>query len=244
MLKRKVTPQSSRSSKRSKRAPKLRISRALVQRQVHVFHQAAVGKFVVDSLTGFRVAGGTATSVSLQIAFTQGRMVYALGAGGLLTMGDYFSTGTSLVNIFDQWRLLKVDIEMCFSRNNQQSTNQNSQSTLYACVDYDDSNALGSTQFALGYSDMKLFQLGQPTDTGGAFHKVSIWKPGFQNTVGIAAGGVSNAGTERYKWMDTAVSDVPHYGLKLLVDNPETTNAIIGYLTIICRGVYEYKNLR
>lgn len=222
----------------------MKLTRAVLQSQIHVVQQSAVMKFAVSSTAGFQVPVAGTTSQSLQLAFCQGKFYYALGGGALTLFGDIFSTGTSLVNIFDQWRLRKVDVELSYSRNSQQSTNQQSQPMLYSVVDYDDYLALGSTQIALGFANCRCHQLGQGNESGGPFHRFSVWKPCFQNSVGIAAGGAISGGVDRYKWMDTATPDIPHYGVKFFLDNPEATNAIIGYITIIMRGVYEYKNLR
>lgn len=237
MLKRRVTP-AKRASKRSRNAPRFRLSKAMRPSTAHRVIQGAAGNISINSTNGFTI--GASSSLALSFAFCQGRVFYQLGTGGLIQLGNAFSNSTNLAGIFDQWRLRKVDVEIFLSRNSQAASNQNSLPVVYAVKDFDDAIPLGSANIALGYADCKTIPLGQ-ADQKGAIHRMSIWNPCAIGTAQAGAGGTVAAFPVSNKWIDSLTPDTPHYGLKLFMDQFDPTNTIVGFMVITFRCLFEYK---
>jgi hypothetical protein len=122
-----------------------------------------------------------------------------------------FDSATSLINVFDQYRILEVEIWITPQTSASVSSRQGQYFTV---LDFDDSSNLTSTAQALDYPTC----VTTPQSTGHYRR--------FKPHVAIAAYGGSaftSFANEISPWLDTASSGIPHYGVKIAAGVSNTT---------------------
>jgi len=202
----------------------------------HIIQCGAAQSFQLNTSTGF--AG---ISNALQWTFTQNGVYYALGAGALTLAGNNFIAAASLVNIFDKWKLLKVEMEVHLSANSlSTSVSNQAMSHVYIVQDYDDSGPLISLENALAYPTCSTMVLGQ-TQGPKTFR---LTRPTTLEGVVNNAGGLQASRQIVSPWLDCGITNTPHYGFKLWHVNPLQNATNNGWVTFTFRCYFNYKDTR
>jgi len=95
---------------------------------------------------------------------------------------------------------------------------------LYSVIDYNDDNSLGSISAAQEYSTCKIIPYGK---------KYSKWyfTPCVNFEVAESSTTTAKAATKYAPWLATSSTNVPHYGMKFIVLNPNENNVGSAYAT-------------
>lgn len=243
---------SASSAKRTKRRrTKVYASRMpLSQINSHVNDVVLATQLILQTQTSFGWANGTISSNSLQFAFSSGQIQYALGS--TTAIGPTPGNGTAFSNLYDQYRIVKVEVEFYWTSNSSLVTEQGTSSTgslslpvVIGVIDYDDSSALLSATAALGYSSSKSFQLGANGSNYGR-QVMYLNRPTVQSVTQFT-GGTSSSMFIVSPWLDTDSPNTLHYGMKLWIDTDPlqtSSNYTSGAVTFNFRMHVQYKNVK
>lgn len=186
----------------------------------------------------FYVGGNNADN--LQISFSlQQTIIYLGGVAQITSVCPDYAEFTSL---FDQWCIDKVEVMLIPTYTNADisSTASRFLPNIVHCTDDDDA-ASGSRLFLQQYGNAKYTQLLEGMKPLRVFRP----KPAlavYQTGATFAYGEVSRGP----KWIDVAYPTVPHYSLKMALDNAGTgaTSATIAYLDVVVKYHYRFKTVR
>lgn len=153
---------------------------------------------------------------------------------------------TEFTNLFDNYRIDRI---ACWCLPTWDSANVTSAATqsasglpwLFHAVDYDDASVTQSTAI-MQYGNCKMTQL-----SGDNSKIMRSWIPRSQTAA--QAGGANAGGLRPAKlaWVDTASTNVTHYGLKIALDNQAgalTANQVLGSLNFVFKYWISCKNTR
>jgi len=118
---------------------------------------------------------------------------------------------TSWLAVFDQYRIIMIEVWATLSCSSGQALIDGFR--WYSVVDYDDSNNITISQ-AQQYSNV--------TDCGRNEAVYRRFRPHMSMAVG-AVGGTVNSGNIASTWVDSARTDVNHFGVKYAVAATSTT---------------------
>lgn len=149
-------------------------------------------------------------------------------AGGV-TKGLYFAfqslpNYTELTSLFDQYRINKIVLKYVpnFTGTDlNPSTSVVTLPNLHSVIDYDDANAPANLNELVQYSTYRMTR-------GNRVH-IRKWTP----AVSMDIGGVQSSGVKFKQWIDLADTNVPHYGIKLYLDQGSANvGTFIPYWTV------------
>jgi hypothetical protein len=138
-----------------------------------------------------------------QLSTINGSMAVAIDAGFLFKLND-LTDYTKWTTLFDQYRLVKVEV-MGFPINDQNQVGSGAnQSELRTAVDYDNTTAFGA--------DL----LGPFGDSVRIHYSTAQWKRVLKPRIAMAAykGALTGFANMNAQWIDSANPDVQHYGLR------------------------------
>lgn len=167
-------------------------------------------------------------------------------AGVAININGAYSSSCSMpsisefTNLFDMYMIDRVDLTLFYSNNTSGvSTPAYSMPIWWIAEDYNSSDAATLTAIQQ-YSNVRAHFLGE---SGGAPVRLSIRpKATIQaNTSGSTyTGNISSVGPT---WLNTANTDVPHFGVKLAWDTSgRTTNLDVGNINITAKFHLKFKN--
>jgi hypothetical protein len=216
----------------------------------HVNDVVLATQLVLQTQTNNGWDNGTINSQSLQFAFSSGQVQYALGS--TTAIGPTPGNGTAFANLYDQYRIAKVEVEFYFTGNagiltelNNAGLGSVSLPVVIGVIDYDDSSPLLSATAALGYSSSKTFQLGANGSSYGR-QVMQLNRPTVQSVTQFT-GGTSSSMFVISPWLDTDSPNTLHYGMKFWLDTDPlqpTVNQISGAVTFNFRMHLQYKNVK
>jgi len=232
---------------KSSSIPKMGISRALVAIDRRVVPMAYATSF---NCTYNTLSGVNNTGPAITFAVCQQGMLYSQ-AGSPWAQQTFNNAGASAA-IFQEYRCRKWEIQVFYSTN----SNNNGTSTIspspgpivYSVIDREDAIDLTSTNSALEYASCTIHNL-----VRGDF-KVVDNSP----TVVLAAdnaasflGTIQAANLKSSPWLSCGSNSssstpptIPQGNIKFIFDNQTVTgNVIIGYLTFVCRAIFEYRGI-
>lgn len=146
--------------------------------------------------------------------------------GAMMFLLSDLPVASEFINLFDQYRIVSVDVHCIPRVNANLSTSPGSISIFHYAKDYTDVTAPTSLDTILQYGDAKRVNVNGVKD----FH-IKL-KPQCANTVwsGLTASGYGAA--MEGSWINTASKDVQHYGIKYFWQNNYTTATNIdAYIT-------------
>lgn len=169
-------------------------------------------------------------SIQLEMSFTLRDVILSSATAGIYTFASYqvsvgaFSGATSLLSVFDQYRIDQVEVWL-------ETPNVNGGGVLpmlFSAVDLDDSN----TPTTIGNVQDKQ---GAIVAGGGAghYHK---WKPHV--AVAVYSGAFTSFANEPAGWIDAASPNVQHYGLKFAT---LSSGPVVGF-NLTVRGVLSFRS--
>lgn len=184
--------------------------------------------------TGFAGVGDT-----LQVFFSLTAVSFNVNGAPLVS--PLVPSSSEFSKLFDQWRIVGVDMEVFFSGNSQSIVTAGTTLPLLWYVDdYDDAN---NTPLSLiqQYPRVKIANMGE---SGGYVirHRMT---PRPSLIIPDGAGGFGAAPQlDGPTWIDTVTPGTPHYGLKLCLDTYGRTSAgDLGSLSFVAKVHFAFKNV-
>lgn len=157
------------------------------------------------------------------------------GVGRRFRLGD-LPVVSDYTNLFDQYRILKVEVIYVLSTHILAS--QARYPRLTFAVDYSDASNPGSENDILSYQNCETFQFGQVKHT---FKRVFRPRAAMAAFEGAFTGyGMAPADT----WFDCNDSNIEHYGTKEWINNYNTTAATGAVINVYHRYHLQFKNAR
>lgn len=143
---------------------------------------------------------------------------------------------TELTNLYDQYRIKRVYIEVwCSATEHGTGTPTAGLPLIHYANDYNSTGAFNINDI-LQYPDMKTRQLGGVKPIKWSF------VPRIRSDVLTQGGLLSTSALNTTGWIDTTSASVAHLGTKILI-NPQglSTNISIGQMTIVVRYDIEFR---
>jgi len=192
-----------------------------------------------QTATGLVTASGVSTGLyDMEFNFTQYGCLVSIGGVGIQNMN--FQNAGNLAALYDQYRIDKVELEIFFSNNTSSVGTPSTTLPIITIVnDYDDSNSITLLR-ANSYTNAVNWQCGRGS-SGFAFKRVL--KP---NVDTLVYNGVTSAYARSPPvFMDTATNNVPHYGVKMVVDTivPTAASTVLGYLSFRVSSHMTYREV-
>lgn len=143
---------------------------------------------------------------------------------------------TEFTNLFDSYKICGVSMKFMLSNNVSDITNVGNTTgipVLYTWTDVDDPTCPTSINEGLQYRDCKARVMSRPIKV--------FFKPRCQTMLYQSA--VSTAYTAKRCYIDTADYDVPHYGIKWIVESPSVArnDYVIGTLKVFMKFYFAFK---
>ena len=195
--------------------------------------------------------GLAGTSFDICFGLTQSSADYCLNNNPWNS--TVFSNYTNLANLFQEYRIIRLDVTVFFSNNSANnaagSTTGNALPIVYCIEDREDASAVNTVSGMLQYASCKVYQMG---DTKG--HTKTLKYPSafaaYDND-STFIGTLSAAGVKRSPWLacgsnsNTNVApSIPHGYVKMLIDPCGNTNTVSsGTFTFIITGLYEFRGI-
>lgn len=227
-----------RATRLSKGRVPFRRFKEIASKRIHTFVCGQQFETTLNETTGFGGLG-----FSIQFGATGQGMVYAIGGGAPAAIPNgLFANATSMMAMFDSYRVKEVQLCILFSAN-QVGLNSTTHGlpVFYSVEDSDDINPLPNANAALGYGNCKTQQFGNTGKEGRQY--CSIKAP----TVPIQSNTISGsqfAVQKRSPWIDCNNPAIVHNGLKIWYASPVTSNVTAGTITWTFSVVIECKGLK
>ncbi len=157
------------------------------------------------------------------------------GVGRVFKLSNLPNT-TEFTNLFDQFRIVRVEVEYVFSTHILASQAKYPRITF--AVDYSDASNPASENDILQYENAETFQFGQVKHM---FKRVFQPRAALASYQGAFTGyGLANPN----QWFDTNNSSIEYYGTKEWITNYNTTAATGATINVYHRYHLEFKNAR
>lgn len=244
--------QSSQRSTGRRGKRKLRVARMLrgptPYNHIYPFERIVEFDSALNLSTGWGAqAGGVAgNGLGLGFAFTLDnlRIEYSNGS----TVDSPINGASDFQNLFDQWKIERVDMIAYFNQSNQtlQSnlTNTFSMPVIRIVTDLDNTD-VSSTEPVTEYPQTRTIQTGMSKPI-----KHTVYYPGVNVDAQIDTNPSLPSMVKRSPWLDTAVPEVVHYGIKVFyapfnVSSPDyTPDVIVGCMKFSFKIYYSMKLAR
>lgn len=206
---------------------------------IYPFERSVEWDVYLDLATGWNGRG-----LGMSVAWSLQNMIVTAGDG--VVYGPTIPGYTEFSNLFDKWRIDRVDTKFIFSGTNHQivssSTNTFVMPVLNMVTDWNDNTP---TDNLLEFPQVKCMQLGTGQNTD-----LTIYRPGTSGATESSAGTSVFSTVMRSPWLDTSTPTVVHYGTKFSYAqfNPVTYDynpeVIIGCMKIRCKIYFSFSNPR
>lgn len=150
--------------------------------------------------------------------------------GGTLFATYAVPSSSEFVNLYDQYRIDWIDVDITFNSNNS-STNSPTQSMpkIWFAEDHNDVNGVTLPQI-MQYDNVQVWQTGMGV---GVMKRIRV-KPTTNTLVyytNVLSAYKKNSNKE---WLDTQYASIPYYGVKMYVDPIVYTTGtqVIGYISM------------
>jgi len=217
----------------------LRTQLNTAQNRVHRMVQSGQLSLPINALTGFATV---AADPALQVVFNESSVQFAVGTGAF-SAATNFPNAASYAAVFDQWRLDKVVCQVLFSSNSSAVNTNNQFPIVYGVIDVNDTNPITSTDNALVYGNCRIMQMGTSSGPTAGIQTMILSAPMVKEDAQTTTGTLLTAISRRSPWLSTQNPSIQHNAYKFFVATPGGTNAIVGYITLIFRCFYSFKNI-
>lgn len=174
----------------------------------------------------------------LEFSFSLKQVILYLG--GVSTSTILVPNSTEFANLFQEYKLDSVDMTMFYTANSNLTTSTVALPLLNIAFDPNDVNAVGLAAIQQ-YSGVRQIQLGNGADSTKSFtYRPRAAVQLFENAV------TSGYMSERSGWINTAYTDIPHYGVKIVYDpgfSPGVSTSI-GYVQFYFKLNFSLKGLQ
>ena len=181
------------------------------RRQIHKHVMGYVYTTALNTQTGW---SGTVNSQSIQFFFVFDGLWVQVGGNAAVFVGSFDNTAY-LTGIYEKYRIKKVVCEIVCGSNNSPVNSTTQFSTTYGVIDNNDANPLSSVTKTIAYDNCKLMQFGANTNNNGK-HTLYLNNPtAIGDMESTGATGIAAGKHEVSPWLNTANSNIPHFGIKL-----------------------------
>jgi len=197
---------------------------------------------VLNELNGW----GASSSSSLNFGFSLGNVLGWLGGAFSITLP--VTNASEFQSLFDTYKINNVRMKMFFSNNN---SSVNSPATglplIHVCNDFDDAQEVMTVSTILERAGVRTMQFDGMNHSGLSHWVKPVPKVVIAQTdpsTGVQT--TSNAAVPfGSQWVDCAVSNIVHNGIKLVYNNQgRANNTDIGSVTFIFEIEYAFKGYR
>lgn len=244
--------QGSTATARRRRGYKLRVSRMLrgptPYNYVYPFERVVDVDAALNLNSGWGAqAGGVAgNGLGLGFAFTLDnvRTEYSNGS----TFDTAINGASDFQNLFDQWKIERVDMIAYFNQTNQtlqpNTVNTYTMPIIRLVTDYDNTD-VSTTEPVTEYPQCRTYQTGMSRSI-----KHTVYYPGVNIDAQIDTNPSLPAMVKRSPWLDTATPEVAHYGIKVFyvpfnLSSPDySPDVIVGAMKFTFKIYYSMKLAR
>jgi len=196
---------------------------------------------------GFNPTSGfNGVSPDITFAAAQGGLQWSQGGAAWTNVA--YPNASPQASVFSEYRIKTLSIDLFYSQsgNDQAPTASTDALPMVACVvDVESDQPLTSSGNALSYATCRVMQFG--TSTNGGKQTISQRQP---VAFGIVENNATLVGTQvgalvmRNQWLSTLNYNIPHGFIKLwMLAPPVSTNAVIGFFTMIATTIVEYRGI-
>lgn len=194
--------------------------------------------FCIDEKAGFGIST-FGTGFNMQFSFSLSGFTCYIGGTQVAVIP--MNNSSEFTNLFDNYRIKYIDFDMIFS-NNTSSVNSPATGlpTILVAKDHDDVGAVTAGGL-MQYEGVRTWQAGNPNQRSNKFTIRVKPRPAALMFNGVSSG-YAQAGNNQ--WLDSAYPDIPHYGVKIAMNNATPVPAattIIGYIQFVARYTLEFK---
>jgi hypothetical protein len=241
-------PQSGYSSRKSFNT----IARG-IERRAFVVNQCTAVNYPYVPNTGINGVG----DYDICFAITQNSMCYSQGNAAWATLSGTFANYSQLDTVFQEYRIMRLEVDMYFSCNSQPSNATQTGGTLpmvYAIQDREDARAVQSVVNMLQYASCQVMQCGNSSGTNNGRQTIVMERPScfVVNDTTSSLIGTATASQLAYSpWLscgtNTSASTsalIPHGYIKFFVDPVGCTDSSsVGAFTFVFRAIFEYRGI-
>jgi len=241
------------SVKRRKTRPyrKMRISKQLraptPYGYIYPFERIVEFDSAINLNSGFGAQTGLAgNGPGLGFAFTLDNLRAEFTNGA--TVDSPISGSSDFTNLFDQWRIDRVDMHIYFNQTNQtlqpSTVNTYAMPVLRVVTDLDNTD-VSNTEPIVQYPQCRSFQVGMSQKFSH-----TVYNPGVVFDAQIDTNPSLASSVRRSPWLDTAVPEVAHFGIKVVyapwnLSNPDySPDLVIGACKFEFKIYYSFKLAR
>jgi len=200
---------------------------------------------------GFKIDNTVTSGTTLTWEFTliQNTLRIYNSTGGTLTNTTYgVPSAAEFVTLFDNFRIDKIDVTCIFNKNvstiQPDVNGQLGFPNILMCIDQDDNDYV-SLENILQREDMVIWNLSRPRYEFSFKPKMNFL---ISNQAGTGIIGIGQLSKDN-PFLDTNASQLsPHYGLKMVMDNPTgstiTLDAVLGQLSFTFKYHLSFKNVK
>jgi len=216
-----------------------------VNDQIHRVMMGASANFQVSSNSGWLSQGSSA----LQLQVNGLGLYYYVGTpapGAVAALANAYSNAAAYGQIYEQFRIDRVQVEVMCSNNNSSLNSPNVASPIVFCVvDHDDVAPLTGPANALSYTTCKTLQMNNSSGpTGGKQYFNYVPTASILNGQTGVQGNPTALGTlKQRQWISTDFQETTHLGMKCWIETISPgTNQSLGWITFVFRVFMSFKN--
>lgn len=141
---------------------------------------------------------------------------------------------TEFTNLFDLYRINKILVRFVPNHNSSETAGTGSPqiSNFHSVLDYNDASPATTLDQLYEYQNWKMSR-------GTSIHQ-RLWRPTTFDMVAVS-GGSSSANPQWRQWLSTSVTNIPHFGLKVGIEqsavNADTTWVPYVSVYLSCKSV-------
>jgi hypothetical protein len=190
-------------------------------------------------------------------AITQASMYYSQGNAAWASLSGTFENYAQLAAVFQEYRILRLEVDLYFSCNSQPANATQTGGTLpmvYAIQDREDARSITSVVQMLQYASCQVMQCGNSSGTNNGRQTITMERPSCfvlnDNTSSLI--GTASASQLQYSpWLACGTNSsgstaaiIPHGYIKYYVDPVGCTDSSsIGAFTFVFRSIFEYRGI-
>jgi len=246
-----------RAGRRPTQLSRMSIPQALrvTERRVFPIVQSINWNVPFVASTGMNFGGTSGFEVCL--AVDQAALLWSAANSGWSVANTNFYNYSSLATVFQEYRILRFDVDVYYSVNSGPSNSTNTGGALpilYAVQDREDARSLGNVPAFLQYATCKIMQLGTSNGSSHGRQSISMSHPScyvVNEDASSLSGATIGSQLARSPWLScgTSVSGasaarIPHGYIKFFIDPEGCTNTTAnGTITFIARMFAEYRGI-
>jgi hypothetical protein len=199
--------------------------------------------------------GGTANDICFGV--TQSGLIYNQ-ANGTWTTGLTWANYASLATVFQEYRIMKFQIDLYYSANSVAETSAAASQGLpmvYAIQDREDDRQISGTSTMLQYASCKVMQCGNSSGNNNGRQSIVMNNPSCfvaNDNDASLIGTIQASQLARSPWLScgtnssgSSAANIPHGYIKYYVDPLQYNSSanVVGVFTFVVKCIFQYKGI-